>query len=111
MSATRGRPCDLRTRLGLICAVALLSQACAGPRPLALPGRERNPRELPGSTDRAVARAQETDLDAKVVAGKEPPATLISEDGFRCAVTELRYREAQIGERTVCAWRRGARAQ
>jgi hypothetical protein len=57
------------------------------------------------------ATVLEAALTSKVVAGKEPPTTLIAEDASRCTVTEGRYREIQIGDRALCAWRTGDRAR
>jgi hypothetical protein len=88
---------------GLVSAAA----ACAGPRPLALPGRGGDPREFPGSSGEIGARATEGGVSAKRVTGKEPPTTLIAEDGTRCTVTEKRYDETRIGDQTLCAWRKG----
>jgi|SRR5688500_16431292 len=93
--------------------LAIVSGACAGPRPLALPGKDRgDPREMPGSTSRGGREnlGQDNGLEAKHVAGKQAPATLIAEDGYRCVVPEPRYREVRIGERVLCAWRMGDRA-
>jgi hypothetical protein len=104
----------LRTRRALIViGVAVASAGCAGPQPLALPGKDRgDPREMPGSTSRGPGEnvGQVNGLDAKNVSGKVPPATLIADDGHRCVVPEPRYREVQIGERVLCAWRRGDRS-
>jgi hypothetical protein len=94
-------------------ALVSLTTACAGPRPLALPGKNRDPREMPGSTSSRGGRedlGQANGLEAKHVAGKEPPATLIAEDGDRCTVPEPRYRDVRIGEKVLCAWRTGDRA-
>ena len=44
-------------------------------------------------------------MDAKRVAGKEPPTTLIAEDGTKCVVTENRYRETNVGDEAWCVWR------
>jgi hypothetical protein len=107
------RVATIRKQSGLIAILlAIASTACAGPRPLALPGKHGDPREMPGSTSRGGREnlGQANGLDAKRVTGKEPPATLIAEDGHRCAVPEPRYREVQIGETVLCAWRRGDRA-
>ena len=90
-----------------------VAAGCAGPQPLPLPGKERgDPREMPGSTSRASGedRGRENGLAAKNVSGKMPPATLIANDGHRCVVPEPRYHDVQIGERVLCAWRRGDRS-
>jgi hypothetical protein len=94
------RGCAAIVALALTCA----SPACGGPRPLELPGpggRGGIPRE--GTTTRAGPK--DIRLDVKRVSGKEPPTTLIAEDGTRCIVTEGRYREAKIGSDAWCAWR------
>jgi hypothetical protein len=44
-------------------------------------------------------------MDAKRVAGKESPVTLIAEDGTKCVVTEDRYRETRVGDEAWCVWR------
>jgi hypothetical protein len=99
---------------GALIALTLswVTTACAGPRPLALPGREGGPREMPGagSTRGRGTWGDEVGLAAKHVAGKEPPSTLIAEDGSRCSATERQYRETSIGEKALCAWRTGSRA-
>jgi hypothetical protein len=96
-----------------VIGLAIASVACAGPQPLPLPGKDRgDPREMPGATSREPRenRGQANGLDAKNVSGKVPPATLVADDGHRCIVPAPRYREVQIGERVLCAWRRGDRA-
>jgi hypothetical protein len=98
-------------RVALACVLVLaLAEAGCDPRPLPLPGRGNDPRELPGQgTSDRTARTPQGELAPKYVAGKEAPATLIAEDGSRCTVPEPRYREVSIGERVLCAWRTGSR--
>lgn len=77
--------------------------ACAPPQPLAIPGRDGGPRQTGGArTGRA---PRDVRMDAKRVAGKEPPTTLIAEDGTKCVVTENRYRETNVGDEAWCVWR------
>jgi hypothetical protein len=74
-------------------------------RPLTLPGRERDPRALPGSPDDRTTRAEDTQVSLKRVSSKEPPTTLVADDGTRCTVSEKRYNETRIGADALCAWR------
>jgi hypothetical protein len=86
--------------------LAGVSAACGPPRPMEIPGpggRGGVPGETGGSTARQGGR--DVRLDAKYVAGKEPPTTLIAEDRTRCIVTESRYRETEIGSKVWCEWR------
>ena len=96
-----------RTTAAAACAAGLLwlGVACAGPRPLALPGQGGDPREFPGSSGDIGASATEGGVSAKRVSGKEPPTTLIAVDGTRCIVSEERYRATRIGENALCVWR------
>jgi hypothetical protein len=64
-------------------------------------GRGGGPRQTGATTGRGPTDAR---VDAKRVTGKEPPTTLIAQDGTRCVVTEGRYRETEIGSEVWCAW-------
>jgi len=109
MSVPRARKCVAVACAALV--LALGASACVGgPQPLRIPRGGHDPRETPGSRGDRGARVLEAALTSKVVAGKEPPTTLIAEDASRCTVTEGRYREIQIGDRALCAWRTGDRA-
>jgi hypothetical protein len=66
-------------------------------------GRGGGPRQAGSTAPRAGPK--DIRLDLKRVAGKEPPTTLIAEDGTRCIVTEGRFRETEIGGDALCAWR------
>lgn len=44
-------------------------------------------------------------MDGKQVAAKEPPTILVAYDGTKCAVTEARYRETNVGDEAWCVWR------
>ena len=91
-------------RAGLVVlALVVGTAACGSPRPLAIPGRDGGPRQTGAS--RTGRNPRDVRMDAKRVAGKEPPATLIAEDGTRCVVTEGRYRETEIGDEAWCVWR------
>jgi hypothetical protein len=102
-----------RSSIGIAaaCGAALaLSLVGCVPRPLALPGREADPRELPGrGPGGTTTKVQDNALASKPVAGKEPPSTLIAEDGSRCLVPDRAYRETRIGAHVLCAWRTGSR--
>jgi hypothetical protein len=69
---------------------------------MALPGRDGGPRQTGGG--RTGRTPRDIRVDAKRVAGKEPPTTLIAEDGTKCVVTEGRYREIKIGDEAWCTW-------
>jgi hypothetical protein len=87
-------------------ALAGIWTACGGPQPMAIPGpggRGGGPRQTGSSTNREGPK--DIRLDVKRVTGKEPPTTLIAEDGTRCMVTESRFRETEIGGNALCAWR------
>jgi hypothetical protein len=82
-----------------------MSTACGPPRPMAIPGASGRggPRQTGSST--TGAGPNDVRMDVKRVAGKEPPTTLIAEDGTKCIVTESRFRETEVGNKAVCAWR------
>lgn len=87
-----------------ILALAFAAMGCAPYQTLKRPGQGGGDREIPTGTS---ARGSGTsDVGRKAVYGKEDPATLVAQDGTRCAVTEKRYRETAIGEVVWCAWRR-----
>jgi hypothetical protein len=98
---------SIRGRTALVALLlTVVATACGPPRPMAIPGpggRGGGARETGSSTTRAGAK--DIRLDVKRVAGKEPPPTLIAEDGTRCIVTEGRFRETEIGGNALCAWR------
>jgi hypothetical protein len=81
----------------------VVAAACGPPQPMAIPGRDGGPRQTGGSRNGRAPR--DVRLDAKPVAGKEPPTTLIAEDGTKCVVTEDRYRETKVGDEAWCVWR------
>lgn len=94
---------SIRTRVVLV-ALALITggAGCAPPRPLGIPGRDGGPRQGGGSNTGRTPR--DIRADAKRVAGKQPPTTLIAQDGTRCVVTEERYRETNVGDEAWCVW-------
>jgi len=92
------------------CALAILAGACAGPRPLEMPGPGVDPRRAGRPEENRNVTQVDHGLAAKVVAGKEEPATLIAKDRSRCTVPEQRFREIQVGETALCPWRTGDRA-
>jgi len=44
-------------------------------------------------------------VDTRVVAAKEPPVTLVANDGGRCTVSESRFADVRVGQSYTCAWR------
>jgi hypothetical protein len=98
---------SIRGRIVLVAlALSCAWTACGPLRPLAIPGargRGGPPREAGASTARGGVK--DIRVEPKRVAGKEPPTTLIAEDGARCIVTESRFRETEIGSNAWCAWR------
>jgi hypothetical protein len=100
--------------LPLVVACSLLASlsagSCAPIRPMSMPNRGGDPREMPGSTAEPRTTTRDLPTYLKVVAGKEPPTTLIAHDGSRCTVTERRYRDVQVGDDALCAWRKSDRA-
>jgi hypothetical protein len=48
--------------------------------------------------------APTTGLARKVVSSKEAPASLIADDGSRCAVSASRFEEMQVGDKVWCLW-------
>ena len=96
---------NVGARVALVALVLTVgAAACAPPQPLAIPGRDAGPRETDGT--RTVNTPRDMRADAKRVAGKEPPTTLIAQDGMKCRVTEGRYRETNIGDEAWCVWER-----
>ena len=93
-----------RTRPAVILLMLVVGAgACGRPQSLAIPGRDGGPRQTGASkTGRMPHNVR---MDAKRVAGKEPPTSLIAEDGTKCVVTEDRYRETKVGEEAWCVWR------
>ena len=108
-----GRRVATRTAaLALLALLALPAASAVGAcrvQPLTIPGKARDPREMPGSTS---GRSPDVEpaVASKRVAAKEPPLTLVAEDGSRCAVTESKYNNARIGDTVFCAWRTSDRA-
>jgi hypothetical protein len=98
-------------RAALACALvaALLPLACR-PQPLTIPGKARDPREMPGTTGNRAPARPEPAVASKRVSSKEAPATLVAEDGSRCIVTEGQYRDTRVGDTAWCAWRTNDRA-
>jgi hypothetical protein len=97
-----------RGALLLTClSLSLAAPAWSGCRvqPLPLPGRERDPRELPVPADDRTTRAEDVQISLKNVTAKEPPTTLVAHDGTRCIVSQKRYDETRIGDNALCAWR------
>ncbi len=90
--------------------LALIGPGACRPQPLTIPGKARDPREMPGSSTNRGPREVEPAIASKRVAAKEPPVTLVAEDGSRCAVTESKYDNARIGDTVFCAWRTSDRA-
>ena len=88
----------------VVVALSVSAVSCAPPPgPLAIPGRDGGPRQTGGTrTGRA---PRDVRMDAKPVAGKEPPTTLVAEDGTKCVVTESRYRDTKVGDEAWCVWR------
>jgi hypothetical protein len=84
-----------------ILALTLAVMGCAPYQHLKKPGGDR---EMPtGTSSREGGRSE---VGRKAVYGKEDPATLVAQDGTRCAVTDKRYRETALGEVVWCAWTR-----
>jgi hypothetical protein len=106
------RRCAASLPLVLLCLVlaSLSAGGCASVRPMSMPNRGGHPREMPGSAAEPRMTTKELQTYVKVVAGKEPPTTLIAGDGSRCTVTERRYRNIQVGDDALCAWHKGERA-
>jgi hypothetical protein len=46
-------------------------------------------------------------LGRKLVTGKEPPVTLIAEDGTRCLTSRDRFERTRIGSEVWCVWTGG----
>jgi hypothetical protein len=91
-----------RTSVALL-ALIVGAVACGPPlQPLAIPGRDGGPRQTGGAS--TGQKPRDVRMDAKRVAGKEPPTTLIADDGMRCVVTEARYRDTKIGDEAWCVW-------
>jgi hypothetical protein len=49
-------------------------------------------------------------LDRKLVVGKDPPVTLIAEDGTRCITSRDRFEQTRIGSEVWCVWSGGGDA-
>ncbi len=89
--------------VAVVLTLVVAASACGPPQPMAIPGRDGGPRQTGGSKTGRTPR--DLRMDAKRVAGKERPATLIAEDGMKCVVTEDRYRETKVGDEAWCVWR------
>jgi hypothetical protein len=90
--------------------VGLTSLGACRVQPLTIPGKARDPREMPGSTANRGANDVEPAVASKRVAAKEAPLTLIAEDGARCTVTESKFNNTRVGDTVFCAWRTSDRA-
>ena len=65
----------------------------------------RSPRPAPGPG--AETARDRPAVTKKRVASKQPPSTLIAQDGTRCTTTEDRYRMVEVGDEEWCAWTGG----
>ena len=101
-----------RTRRSLIAllltspAPLILTLASCRVQPVTLPGKERDPRALPGSPDNRATRAEDAQVSMKRVTAKEAPTTLVADDGSRCSVSEKRFDDTRIGDSALCVWRK-----
>jgi hypothetical protein len=106
MNVGRDRRHNSLVALVLICVcVSALAAGGCRVRPLTMPGADRDPRALPGSPDDRATRVDDAQVSMKRVAAKEPPSTLIADDGSRCTVPERRYEETRVGSQALCVWR------
>ena len=74
-----------------------------GPTPVGGPGLPSPGAPSPQGTGQG---AVESRMTTKRVAAKEGPTTLIADDRSRCAVTERKYRDTEIGDDVACDWRK-----
>jgi hypothetical protein len=77
---------------------------CGVPTTTRLPEGTRPPRVS------RLASATSGTLAIKVVAAKEPPSTIVAQDGSSCLVTERRYDRIDVGSRALCTWRADTRS-
>jgi hypothetical protein len=75
-------------------------------QPVTLPGKERDPRALPGAPDNRAVTAENAQVSMKWVTSKEAPTTLIADDGTRCTVSEKQFNDTRIGDSALCVWRK-----
>lgn len=104
VAGTRGRCAHSVVALACAWLLALAAGGCHV-RPIEIPGRDRDPRALPGSTDDRATRAEDAQVSMKRVMSKQAPTTLIADDGSRCTVSEKRYNDTRIGDDALCVWR------
>jgi hypothetical protein len=85
----------MRTRSALPAIAVLAALLASGCGSIPLPTRGLH------GTDPAPSLAR------KLVVGKEPPVTLIAEDGTRCITSRDRFERTRIGTEVWCVWSGG----